>query len=243
LKKTVLIIGANSDVAKEIARLYAKKEYGIELASRDMEMLDLIAVDLKTRSGVEVVTHYLDVTDFKSHDAFISGLSALPSVVVSAAGYMGKKDDMSSDNIKLITDINYTGQASILEKIAHKMRDSKHTGVIVGISSVAGERGRKANYIYGSAKAAFTSYLSGLRNAMYQYNIHVLTVKPGFIDTKMTQGLDLPAMLTAQPDEVANDIVRAVENKKNIIYTKWIWKYIMLVIKCIPEFQFKKMSI
>jgi len=121
--------------------------------------------------------------------------------------------------------------------------ESKRNGFIVGVSSVAGERGRKANYIYGSAKAGFSTYLSGLRNRLYESGVEVLTVKPGFVATKMTQDLDLPEKLTAEASEVAEDIFNAQQKGKNILYTKWIWKYIMLIIKHIPEFMFKKMSI
>ena len=114
---------------------------------------------------------------------------------------------------------------------------------MVGISSVAGDRGRKSNYIYGSAKSALTAYLSGLRNRLYDAQVQVLTVKPGFVATKMTAGMDLPEKLTAQPEEVAEDIYKAQQNGKSVIYTKWIWRYVMMIIKMIPEWQFKGMSI
>ena len=119
----------------------------------------------------------------------------------------------------------------------------KKSGFIIGISSVAGDRGRKKNYIYGSAKAGFTEYLSGLRNRLFESNVHVMTVKPGFVDTHMTENMELPKRLTAQPDEVAEDIYRSWTKKKNVIYTKRIWGIIMLVIKHIPEFMFKKTDI
>jgi len=114
---------------------------------------------------------------------------------------------------------------------------------MVGISSVAGDRGRKSNYIYGSAKAALTAYLSGLRNRLYDAQVQVLTVKPGFVATKMTENMDLPEKLTAQPEEVAEDIYRAQQKGKNVLYTKWIWGWVMMVIKMIPEWKFKGMSI
>jgi short-subunit dehydrogenase len=113
----------------------------------------------------------------------------------------------------------------------------------VGISSVAGDRGRKSNYIYGSAKAALTTYLSGLRNRLYDAQVHVMTVKPGFVATAMTKDLDLPEKLTAQPEEVAQDIYSAQQKNKNVIYTKWFWKYIMMIIRIIPEWKFKGMSL
>ena len=119
---------------------------------------------------------------------------------------------------------------------------SSGEGTIVGISSVAGDRGRQSNYIYGSAKAAFTAYLSGLRNDMYHKGVHVLTVKPGFVATRMTEHLDLPGPITAQPDEVADKIIKGIEKKKNIIYVRWMWRYIMLIITLIPEFIFKRLK-
>jgi len=121
--------------------------------------------------------------------------------------------------------------------------EKRKSGFIIGISSVAGDRGRKSNYIYGSAKAALTAYLSGLRNRLYVANVHVLTVKPGFVATKMTEGMDLPEKLTAQPEAVAEDIYRAQQKNKNVLYTKWIWRWVMLIIKVIPEWKFKRMSI
>ena len=121
--------------------------------------------------------------------------------------------------------------------------EKRRSGFIVGISSVAGDRGRKSNYVYGAAKAALTAYLSGLRNRLYGAQVHVLTVKPGFVATKMTEKLDLPGKLTTQPEEVAEDIYRAQQNGKNVLYTKWIWRWVMLIIKIIPEWKFKGMNL
>jgi len=137
---------------------------------------------------------------------------------------------------------NFTGAVSILN-IAAKYYVSEKKGTIVGISSVAGERGRESKLIYGSAKAAFSAYLSGLRNKLYKQNVHVISVKPGFVYTRMTENLPLPKLLTAYPSEVADSIYKAVQKRKNVVYVKWIWRYIMLIIKYIPEFQFKKMSL
>ncbi|MCL4128207.1 UNVERIFIED_CONTAM: hypothetical protein GTU68_062310 [Idotea baltica] len=121
--------------------------------------------------------------------------------------------------------------------------ENRKEGTIVGISSVAGERGRASNYLYGSAKAGFTSFLSGLRNRLAGKGVHVLTVKPGFVDTAMTEGLDLPGPLTAQPQQVARAVFKAVGKKKNTLYTLWMWRYVMLIIRNIPEAIFKKLSL
>ena len=138
--------------------------------------------------------------------------------------------------------VNYVGAVSILNIIAAKYVEAGK-GVIVGISSVAGERGRQSNFFYGSAKAGFTAYLSGLRNRLFPKNVHVLTVKPGFVATKMTENMVTPKPVTATPDEVANAIYTAVEKKKNVIYVKWMWRWIMLIIRSIPESMFKKLKL
>jgi decaprenylphospho-beta-D-erythro-pentofuranosid-2-ulose 2-reductase len=116
-------------------------------------------------------------------------------------------------------------------------------GRIIGVSSVAGERGRQSNYFYGSAKAGFTAYLSGLRNRLFPACVQVLTVHPGFVTTAMTQNMKLPAILTAHPDEVAEDILRAVNKGRDVIYTKWFWRYIMCLIRLIPENLFKRLAL
>jgi len=164
--------------------------------------------------------------------------------VISAVGYLGEQDRAQSDfrEAKKIIDTNYAGVVSLLNIIANDFEKRKN-GFIVGISSVAGDRGRKSNYIYGSAKAALTTYLSGLRNRLYDANVQVLTVKPGFVATKMTEGMALPEKLTAQPEEVAEDIYKAQQKGRNVLYTKWMWRWVMLIIKSIPEFLFKKKNI
>ena len=158
--------------------------------------------------------------------------------------FFGEQEKAQNDfeEAQKIINTNYTGVVSILNIIVNDFEKHKK-GFIVGISSVAGDRGRKSNFIYGSAKAAFTTYLSGLRNRLFKSNVHVMTVKPGFVATKMTEGLDLPTKLTAQTEEVAQDIFKAQQKGNNVIYTKWFWKYILLIIKNIPEFMFKKTSI
>jgi short-subunit dehydrogenase len=137
---------------------------------------------------------------------------------------------------------NYEGPASILAVLANRFEE-RGSGTLVGISSVAGDRGRATNYVYGSAKAGFTAFLSGLRNRLAKHGVHVVTVLPGFVATKMTEDMDLPAKLTAQPSEVADAIARAVERKKDVIYVRPIWQLIMLIIRNIPERVFKRMKI
>ena len=240
----VLIIGAKSDIAKATAREYAKHGYDLYLGARNVDELAEFAKDVITRTQRDVRLVELDILDYKSHQAFYDQLKEKPLGVISAVGYLGDQEKAQSDfsETKKIMDTNYTGVVSLFNIITNDF-EKRRSGFMVGISSVAGDRGRKSNYIYGSAKAALTAYLSGLRNRLYDAQVHVLTVKPGFVNTKMTEEIELPEKLTAQPEEVAEDIYKAQQKGKNVLYTKWIWRWMMLIIRNIPEFQFKKMSI
>ena len=240
----VLIIGAKSDIAKATAREYAKNGYDIYLAARNSDELDEFRNDLVVRTEQKIKLIDLDILNFKSHQNFYDSLDEKPLGVITAVGYLGEQKAATLDfkESQKIIDTNYTGVVSLLNIIANDFEKRK-SGFIVGISSVAGDRGRKSNYIYGSAKAALSTYLSGLRNRLFESGVSVLTVKPGFVNTKMTKDIDLPEKLTAQPLEVAEDIFKAQQAGKNILYTKWIWRYVMFIITHIPEFIFKKLSI
>lgn len=240
----VLILGATSDIAVALAHQYGASGYNLQLASRDINTLEPIKKDLEIRYEVQVNTYAFDATNFESHVAFYQSLEVKPDIAICVFGYLGDQTKASQDwqECKRIIETNYTGAVSILNIIANNF-EQKKKGIIVGISSVAGERGRQSNYIYGSAKAGFTAYLSGLRNRLTKNNIHVVTVKPGFVDTRMTEHLDLPKPLTAKPAQVAKQIFSATKKKKNVLYVLPIWKIIMLVIKMIPESIFKKMKL
>jgi decaprenylphospho-beta-D-erythro-pentofuranosid-2-ulose 2-reductase len=238
---TVLILGATSDIGFAIARKFASEKYNVQLAARNTNLLQPFQSDLQIRYGVQCSLHSFNALDFNSHADFYHTLIPKPDVTVYVIGYM-------NDNEKVITDwdeslrtinTNYTGAVSILNIIASDYASHK-SGTIVGISSVAGNRGRQSNYIYGSAKAAFTAYLSGLRNKLYHDNVHVMTVLPGFVNTKMTEHLKLPPLLTANPENVADAIYNGVRTKRDVLYVKWFWKWIMRIITTIPESIFKK---
>lgn len=240
----VLIIGAKSDIAKALARTYANNGYNLYLAARDADSMTELKHDIELRSSVDVELLEFDITAYDTHKEFYSSLKERPLGVIVASGYMSdqKAAQTSFEESHKMIEVNYTGAVSILNVIANDF-EKERRGFIVGISSVAGDRGRKANYIYGSAKAAFSAYLGGLRNRLYESGVQVLTVKPGFVNTKMTEHLDLPPNLTAQPQDVAQDIFSAQQSGRNVLYTKGVWLFIMLIIKHIPEFIFKKMSI
>lgn len=240
----VLILGATSDIAFACAGQWAKQGARVMLAGRNTEDLTRKAADLKVRYQVEASIHYFEARDFGSHAAFYQNLPVIPDIVLCAFGYLGNQEKACNDWTEAhnIIESNYIGAVSILNIAAESMIQRKKGGII-GISSVAGERGRMSNYHYGSAKAGFTAYLSGLRNRMAHEGLHVLTVNPGFVRTRMTEGLPLPAPLTAEPEQVARAILAAWKSKKNVLYTLWMWKWIMLIIKLIPEGIFKKLKL
>lgn len=240
---TVLLLGASSDMAVAIAKKYATKGYGIQLAARNASRLQPLQSDLSIRSGATCTLHEFDAESPGSHPAFFESLTTKPDISICIFGYLGDQHLAQSDwrECERIIQVNYTGAVSVLNIIANYY-SSRQEGVIAGISSVAGERGRQSNYIYGSAKAGFTAYLSGLRNRLYHDKVHVVSVQPGFVYTRMTEGLPLPKLLTATPEDVANTVFNAIGKKKNTVYVKWFWRWIMLVIKSIPEFIFKKLK-
>lgn len=244
LKGNVLLLGAASDVAVALAAKYGSEGYSLTLAGRDRDRLTVMAADLQIRYQVPVFFVHFDALDFKSHETFYNSLPIRPDIAICVFGKLGDQKIAERDwrECALIIDSNYTGAVSILNVIASDF-EARKAGVIVGISSVAGDRGRQSNYVYGSAKAGFTAYLSGLRNRLTASGVHVLTVKPGFMKTKMIEGLKTPGPLTALPEAVASKVYKAVKGKSNVIYVLPIWWMIMLVIKFIPEGIFKKLKL
>lgn len=244
MNNKVLILGATSDMALALAELFAEKKCLLMLAARDISKLQTTQADLQIRYGITVQLYEFDSLKPETHATFYDQLEDWPDIVVCVFGYLG-------DHAKALTDwpecyrilfTNYVGAVSILNIAANDF-EKRQQGVIVGISSVAGERGRQSNYFYGSAKAGFTAYLSGLRNRLSKNNVHVLTVKPGFVKTRMIEAMSTPAALTAQPRQVASQIYRAIRKKKNVIYTLPLWRWIMLIIRNIPEGIFKRLKL
>jgi short-subunit dehydrogenase len=240
---SVLILGATSDVAMSVAEKFASEKYDVYLAARNSDRLKPLQSDLNIRYGIKCMISEFDAMDFNKHEVFISSLPELPGVTVCAFGYLGDEDKARTElkESLRIMHSNYTGAITVLNIISRYYKIAGN-GCIIGISSVAGDRGRSSNYIYGSAKAGFTAYLSGLRNEMFHHKVHVITILPGFIASKMTAHLALPKILTSSPAQVATSIYKAYKSKKNIVYVKWFWRWIMLIIKFIPEFIFKKLK-
>jgi len=241
----ILILCATSDLGIAIAEEYLKEGYGLHLAARSKENLKIQHEKLKkTYPNSDIQTSFFEGELFEEHQQFYTKLNPKPEGVVTVMGYLGEQKvaELSFKESEKIIHANYLNNVSILNIIANDFEKRKY-GFIVGVSSVSGERGRKSNYIYGSAKAGFCTYLSGLRNRLYKSNVHVLTINPGFIYTKMTRHLNLPKILTVTPQKVAKDIIRGQKRNKNILYTPLRWKYILLIIKLIPEFIFKRLSL
>jgi decaprenylphospho-beta-D-erythro-pentofuranosid-2-ulose 2-reductase len=241
---TALLLGATSDMSTSLAKKFASKGYSIQLAARNVSRMQPLVTDMAIRYNCSSTLHEFDALRWDTHQSFFEGLNPKPDVVICVFGYLGDNELARRDwsEAERIIHTNYTSAVSILNLVAAYYEQHKQ-GTIVGISSVAGERGRQSNFIYGSAKAGFTTYLSGLRNRLFKEQVHVVSVLPGFVYTKMTENLPLPKMLTAHPDDVAEGIYQAVVKKKNTVYIKWFWRWIMLIIKSIPEPIFKKMKL
>ncbi len=241
---TLLILGASSDMAQALARNYAARGWVIWLAGRHPTALEEIAEDLRLRNRTDVQVFALDAEDLASHDAFMDGLPRLPDVVACYIGVLGDQVEAcrSADARHRLYTTNFTGPANLLSLLANGM-EARGRGTLIGVSSVAGERGRKSNYHYGAAKAGFTAFLSGLRNRLHPAGVHVMTVKPGFVATRMTQGMDLPGPLTATAAKTAKAIARGHARRRNVVYVLWIWRYVMAIIKAIPEPLFKRLSL
>lgn len=244
MKKYLLIIGAGSDIARPLASLYARAGYGIYLASRSIDRLKTDAADIAIRYHTDTAAVYLDVAAFDTHKSFYDSLPEKPFGVVCLAGTLGDQHRSENDfaEANAVIAANYTGLVSLLHIIANDFESRKY-GFIVGVSSVAGERGRKSNYVYASAKAGFTAFLSGLRNRLHPAKIQVMTVHPGFIKTKMIEGRRTPEIITATAEKVAGDIFRAQHKGKDFLYTTWIWRFIMLAFRNIPESIAKKLDL
>lgn len=240
--KTVLILGGNSDIGIALARIYAKSGYNLQLAARSSDNINITIADIKIRFNVNIKFYNLDILKTSKFDHFINTLEVLPDITICCVGLLGEQraDQKNFKNVQNIMRTNFEGPSIFFEKLASKIHNKKNA-TFIGLSSIAGLRGRGSNYIYGSAKAGFNSYLSGLRSRLNK-RIHVITVLPGFVDTKMTQHLSLPRLLTSSKEEIARKIYTGYKKKKYFIYPNTLWRIIALVINIIPESIFKKMT-
>ena len=240
---TALVVGASGDIGRAVARRLGRDGWALQLAARDTDRLETEAEDLRLR-GATVTTYECDVLEEGSALALIDALPVTPDVAVCAVGVLGDQSDAERDwrAAERVMRSNYVGPALLMGALANRF-EQRGNGVLVGISSVAGERGRRSNYVYGSAKSGFTSFLSGLRGRLHRSGVCVVTVIPGFVRTRMTDHLALPALLTAQPKDVADAIAVAIGKRRNVVYVGRIWREVALVVRAIPESIFKRLPL
>jgi len=244
----ILIIGATSAIAEAVARTYAEKKARFYLLGRDAVRLEAVVGDLSVRGAAFVGTALFDANDIGSFQGLLQrayeALDSAIDIVLIAHGYYWTQDvvEMSVFDVVETLQVNAVSTIALLAILGDMMEKQGH-GALAVISSVAGDRGRPSNYVYGSSKATVTSFCEGLRARLYKHGVHVLTIKPGMVDTPMTSGLDLPPMLVAGPGDVAADIVRALERKTDLLYSPWYWRYVMWAIVHMPRKVFKKLNL
>lgn len=232
------IIGATSSLAETLAHQLAQQGWQLLLSARNRTQLEAICTDIRIRHHTEA--HVLPLDLLQMDTAAITSQAGLVDAVFMLAGDMGSEDKNDTYNIAHTIATNFTAPAQLLTAVAAQM-ETRGAGTIVIVSSVAGDRGRQSNYPYGSAKAGLTAFAAGLRNRLCKKGVHVMTVKPGFIDTPMTWGMHSP--LIAPREKVASDILKAAKRKKDILYTPWFWRFIMMIICHIPERIFKRLGL
>ncbi|MGI9388532.1 MAG: SDR family NAD(P)-dependent oxidoreductase [Boseongicola sp.] len=245
MAQTWIILGATSTIARLFSRRAAERGEGVILAGRDLEDLKSIATDCEARGAPLAEPMAFDARDPGSFAPILARAGEIEGTLSAAVfvGSMPPQEEIDADPELIegtITD-SFAGPARFLTALA-PLLEQKGAGTVVGVGSVAGDRGRIGNYVYGASKAGFHAYLSGFRNRMGRSGVHVITVKPGTVDTAMTWGMDKLPFL-AQPEKVVGDIFRAVDKKKDIIYTPFIWWPVMTIIRAIPERIFKKLQI
>jgi len=243
----VLILGATSSIARAVAQEFGIHGHSLTLGGRDQRELSTLASDLAIRCGVDVATLTLDVLSFEDHEAALRSWLDLEGDtldgVVLCVGYLGDQAAAQADfaEARQIIETNLTGCVSVLNFIANEF-ESRRSGFICALCSVAGDRGRQSNYLYGAAKGGLAIYLAGLRNRLSRSNVRVITVKPGFVDTAMTFGRS-GLFLVASPERVASAVYKAIRQGKDIAYVPWFWRPIMFLIRLIPESVFKRMRL
>jgi short-subunit dehydrogenase len=239
----VMIVGATSSIARAVAQEFASHGYGLVLVGRDLQELSAIASDVRIRSVTTVSTSGLDILDAQNQAEalrrwFQQQGDSLDGVIV-CVGYLGDQQLAQTDFAESarILNTNFTGCVSLLNVVANQF-EARRSGFICVLGSVAGDRGRQSNYLYGSAKGGLAIYLEGLRNRLSRSQVRVITVKPGFVDTAMTFGKS-GLFLVSSPDYVARAVYRAIKTGRNTVYVPWFWRSIMLLIRFIPESIFK----
>jgi len=242
----ILIIGATSAIAESCAKIWSSRGESIFLVAKNKEKLDLLETNLKNQGSKDISSFLMDVNNLEDHkkmfDEAENQLKEI-NIVLIAHGTLSDQDECEKDVNKTIEEIktNAISTIALLTEISNRFANNK-SGIIAVISSVSGDRGRASNYVYGSAKAMVSTFTSGLRQRLNKYNVSVVTIKPGFVDTPMTKNMK-KGLLWAKPSAVAAKIVSGIENRKDEIYVPSFWRVIMFFIKLIPNFVFKKIHL
>jgi decaprenylphospho-beta-D-erythro-pentofuranosid-2-ulose 2-reductase len=242
----VLIVGATSAIAGETARVYAAYGARLFLTGRNAERLEAVAADLRVRGARAVETAVLDVTDRQRCDAVVEAAWAAfggLDVALLAHGVLPDQArcQASAAETAEALEVNFVSTAALLTPLANRFEQARR-GCIAVITSVAGDRGRQSNYVYGAAKGGLDRLLEGLRNRLFHAGVAVVTLKPGFVDTPMTAGLK-QGPLFASARRAGRDIHRAIERRRDIAYIPWFWRPIMAIIRAIPEAMFKRLRL
>jgi len=231
----LLIIGGNSEIGFAAAKRFASNGFNIHLASRNMEQLHLKKEIVEKSFNVKCKVSNLDVYDLASIKNFVDQSEINPKIILVTAGFLENPEKSYEKIIK----INYLNLIEIIESLILKSLNKDILSSIIGVSSIAGEIGKKKNNIYSSSKAGFSNYLEGLRQRLYQENINVITIKPGYVKTKMIKNLSLPKILVSTPEKIGEIIYNSYKEKKAIVYAPYYWKLIMFIYKLVPELFFK----
>lgn len=244
--KNIVILGATSGIAQAVAKEMLADDVVFHLVARNKEKLNIVVADLVARGCNRAESYLLDFNDMSRHAEVVKTISDAADVIDTlfvCFGIMHSQQDCEANVAKAVEQLNsnYTHAVSLLVLFSQSMA-KQSSGSIAVVSSVAGDRGRKSNYIYGSAKAGLSIFLEGLRYKLHGQGINVLTIKPGFVDSPMTADIDKGA-LWATTEQVAKHIVKAIRKKKSVIYVPPFWFFIMAIIKLIPAFIFRKLNV
>jgi decaprenylphospho-beta-D-erythro-pentofuranosid-2-ulose 2-reductase len=246
MPKNILVIGATSAIAVAVTRIWAEQGHQMYLLARSAERAAGVAADLRLRGAGAVGAAALDVNDFPRHGAVLQEAAAAMhtlDIVLIAHGTLGDQQACERDFNQALRELN-TNAISVISLLTHlaPIFEAQGGGTMAVIASVAGDRGRQSNYVYGAGKAAVAVFLQGLRNRLHPFGVHVLTIKPGFVDTPMTSGFE-KGLLWISPDTAAKDIAKAIERRADVAYVPGFWRWIMLMVRCIPESIFKRMRL
>lgn len=242
----IMIIGATSAIASAVARLYAgQHQHAFYLLARNTRQLQKLEDDLTVRGATAVQTTMLDAqADYLPALEKALGQMPEPDIILMAHGVLGDQSacEKDTDALQQLLDINTVSSMKMLTVLGNHLEKQGH-GTLVFISSVAGDRGRASNYVYGASKAAVTTFLQGMRIRLLRAGVNVLTVKPGFVDTPMTADFEKSGPLWASPETIAAGISKAITKRRGMVYLPWFWRYIMLIIIHIPGKIFNKLNL